>query len=144
MHGLTLRASRTVLPRWVNSQLSLTPAVCGEEGPIDRAARAEKHVHGHNRTATFDVPRERVLENRGNAQPEYPRRGFPRLQAREDVNAFPPANHSPIILKSELWYSTSVASGYQPQYKLFDGSVSRTISGQESDLLISHVLTAVD
>ncbi len=40
MHGLTLRASRTVLPRWLNSQPSLTPAACGEEGPIDRATRA--------------------------------------------------------------------------------------------------------
>jgi hypothetical protein len=67
MHGLPLRASRTVLPRWVNTQPSLTPAVCGEKGPIARAARAVTHVCGHNWTATFDVPRERVLENRGNA-----------------------------------------------------------------------------
>jgi hypothetical protein len=79
MHGVTVRLTRTVLPRWLNSQPSLTPAVCGEEGPIDRATRAVKHVLGHNWTATFDVPRESVLENRGNAQPEYPRRGFPRL-----------------------------------------------------------------
>jgi hypothetical protein len=79
MHGLTLRASRTVLPRGLKNPPSLTPAVCGEEGPIDRATRAGKHVLGHNWTATFDVPRESVLENRGNAQPEYPRRGFPRL-----------------------------------------------------------------
>jgi hypothetical protein len=57
----------------------LTPAVCGEEGPIDRAVRAVAHARGHNWTATFDVPRERVLENRGNGQPEYPRRGFPPL-----------------------------------------------------------------
>jgi hypothetical protein len=93
MHGLTLsgtefrevsgikdsaglQASRTVLPRWLNSQPSLTPAVCGEKGPIDRAVRAEKHTVGHNSVATFDVPRESVLENRGNAQPEYPLRGI--------------------------------------------------------------------
>jgi hypothetical protein len=79
MHGLTLRASRTVLPRWLNSQSSLTPAVCGEEGRFDTAVRAEKHTVGHNSVATADVPRESVLENRGNAQPEYPLRGFPRL-----------------------------------------------------------------
>ena len=114
MHGVAVRLTRTVLPRWLNNQPSssggsreqcslvitkgaerlsndyarllversstlLTPAVCGEEGPIDRAVRAEKHVLGHNWTATFDVPRESVSENRGNAQPEYPLRGFPRL-----------------------------------------------------------------
>ena len=79
MHGLTVPLRRTVLPRWLNSQLSLIPAVCGEEGPIDRAARAVTHVLGHNLTATADVPRESVPENRGNAQPEYPLRGFPRL-----------------------------------------------------------------
>ena len=91
MHGLTLRASRTVLPRWLNSQPSssgyarllvercstlLTPAVCREEGPIDRATHAGKHTVGHNSVATVDVPRESVLENRGNAQPEYPLRGI--------------------------------------------------------------------
>jgi hypothetical protein len=54
----------------------LTPADCGEEGPLDRAARAGKHTVGHNSVATFDVPRESVLENRGNAQPEYPLRGI--------------------------------------------------------------------
>ena len=72
MHGVAVRLTRTVLPRWLNNQPSLTPAVCGEEGPIDRATRAEKHTVGHNSVATFDVPRESVLENRGNAQPEYP------------------------------------------------------------------------
>ena len=79
MHGLTVRLSRTVLPRWLNSQPSLMLAVCGEEGPFDRAVRAVTHVLGHNWTATVDVPRESVPENRGNAQPEYPLRGFPRL-----------------------------------------------------------------
>ena len=79
MHGLTLRARRPVLPRWLNSQPSLTPAVRGEEGPIDRATRAGKHTVGHNSVATVDVPRESVSENRGNAQPEYPLCGFPRL-----------------------------------------------------------------
>ena len=79
MHGVAVRLTRTVLPRWLNSQPSLTPAICGEEGLIDRAVRAEKHTVGHNSVATFDVPRESVLENRGNAQPEYPLRGFPRL-----------------------------------------------------------------
>jgi len=76
MYGVAVRLTRTVLPRWLNSQSSLTPAVCGEEGPIDRATRAGKHVLGHNWTATFDVPRESVLENRGNAQPECPLRGI--------------------------------------------------------------------
>jgi hypothetical protein len=76
MHGVIVRLMRTVLPRWVNSQPPLTRAVCMEEGPIDRAVRAVAHARGHNWTATFDVPRERVLENRGNGQPEYPRRGF--------------------------------------------------------------------
>ena len=76
MHGVAVRLTRTVLPRWLNSRPSLTPAVCGEEGPIDRATRAEQHVLGHNWTATFDGPRESVLENRGNAQPEYPLRGI--------------------------------------------------------------------
>lgn len=79
MHGVTVRLTRTVLPRWLNSQPSSTPAVCGEEGPIDRAARAAKHVLGHNWTATIEGSRESVLEPRGNAQPEYPLRGFPRL-----------------------------------------------------------------
>ena len=51
----------------------------GWEGPIDRAVRAVTHTVGHNSVATFDVPRESVLENRGHAQPEYPLRGFPRL-----------------------------------------------------------------
>ena len=87
----SLWASRTVLPRWLNSQPSssgyarllvelrstlLTPAVCGEEGPIDRAVRAGKHTVGHNSVATVDGPRESVLEARGNAQPEYPLRGI--------------------------------------------------------------------
>jgi len=76
MHGVTVQLTRTVLPRWLNSQPSLTLAVCREEGPFDRAVRAAKHVHGHNWTATFDVPRESVFENRGNAQPEYPLRGI--------------------------------------------------------------------
>jgi hypothetical protein len=76
MHGLTLRASRTVLPRGLKNPPSLTPAACGEEGPFDRAVRAEKHTVGHNSVATFDVPRESVLENRRNAQPEYPLRGI--------------------------------------------------------------------
>ena len=75
MHGLTLRASRPVLPRWVNNQPSLTPAVCGEEGPIDRATRAVTHTVGHNSVATFGGSRESVLEPRGNTQPEYPLRG---------------------------------------------------------------------
>jgi hypothetical protein len=78
MHGLTPRVRRTVLPRGLKNPPSLTSVDCGEEGPIDRATRAEKHVLGHNWTATVDVPRESVLENRGNAQPESPPRGFPR------------------------------------------------------------------
>ena len=49
------------------------------ESIFDRAVCAGKHTVGHNSVATFDVPRESVLENRGNAQPEYPLRGFPRL-----------------------------------------------------------------
>jgi hypothetical protein len=76
MHGVTVRLTRTVLPRWLNSQPSLTPAVCGGEGPIDRATRAAKHVLGHNWTATIEGSRESVLEPRGNAQPEYPLRGI--------------------------------------------------------------------
>ena len=76
MHGLTLRASRTVLPRGLKNPPSLTPAVCGEEGPIDRATRAEKYTVGHNSVATVDGPRESVLEARGKAQPEYPLRGI--------------------------------------------------------------------
>jgi len=94
MHGVAVRLTRTVLPRWLNSQSSLTftrplvlcspsessilrtPAACGEEGPIDRATRAGKHVRGHNWTATFDGPRESVPEARGNEQPEYPLRGI--------------------------------------------------------------------
>ena len=79
MHGLTLQVRRTVLPRWLNNQPSLTPAVCGEEGPIDRAVRAVTHTAGHNSVATFDGSRESVLAPRGNAQPEYPLRGFSRL-----------------------------------------------------------------
>ena len=96
MHGLTFQASRTVLPRWLNSQSSLTftravlscspsessiprtLAVCGEEGPIDRAICAVTHTVGHNSVATVDGSRESVLEPRGNAQPEYPLCGFPR------------------------------------------------------------------
>ena len=76
MYGLTLRVRRTVLPRWLNSQPSLTPVVDREEGPIDRAVCAEKHTVGHNSVATFDGSRESVLEPRGNAQPEYPLRGI--------------------------------------------------------------------
>ncbi|WP_157078495.1 hypothetical protein [Halalkalicoccus paucihalophilus] len=59
-----------------------------EEGPIDRAVRAEKHTVGHNSVVTFAVPRESVLENRENAQPEYPRRGILALQSGEDVNGY--------------------------------------------------------
>ncbi|CDK39786.1 hypothetical protein BN903_25 [Halorubrum sp. AJ67] len=65
-----------MLPRWLKNQSSLTPADCGEEGPIDRAVRAGKHTVGHNSVATFDGSRESVLEPRGNAQPEYPLRGI--------------------------------------------------------------------
>jgi len=79
MHGVTVRLTRTVLPHWLNSQPSLTSVVDREEGSIDRAVRAAKHVLGHNWTATVDGSRESVLEPRGNAQPEYPLRGFPRL-----------------------------------------------------------------
>ena len=52
------------------------PAVCGEEGPINRAVRAGTHTVGHDSAATFDGPRESVLENRGNVQSEYPLRGI--------------------------------------------------------------------
>jgi len=76
MHGVTVQLTRTVLPRWLNSQPSLTPVVDREEGPIDRATRAGKHTVGHNSVATVDGPRESVLEVRGNAQPEYPLRGI--------------------------------------------------------------------
>jgi hypothetical protein len=79
MHGLTLQVRRTVLPRGLKNPLSLTPVVDREEGPFDRAVRAVTHTVGHNSVATFDVPRESVLENRGNVQPEYLLRGFPRL-----------------------------------------------------------------
>jgi len=72
MHGLTLQVRRTVLPRWLNNQPSLTPAVCGEEGRFDTALRAVTHTAGHNSVATFDGSRESVLAPRGNAQPEYP------------------------------------------------------------------------
>jgi len=90
MHGVTARLTRTVLPRWLNNQPSLTftraellcspsessilrtLADCGEEGPIDRATRAVTHTVGNNSVATFDGSRESVLEPRGNAQPEYP------------------------------------------------------------------------
>ena len=74
MHGVAVRLTRTVLPRWLNSQPSLTPVVCGKEGPIGRTTRAGKYTVGHNSVATVDVPRESVLENQGNAQPEYPLR----------------------------------------------------------------------
>jgi len=107
MHGLTVRLSRTVLPRWLNSQpsstftravLSCSPsessilrtlAVCGEEGPIDRATGAVTHVLGHNWTATVDGPRESVLEAGGNAQPEYPLWGIlvARLRLAGNQNA---------------------------------------------------------
>ena len=76
MHGVAVRLTRTVLPRWLNSQPSLTPAVCGKEGPIDRTTHVGTHTVGHNSAATFDVPRESVPENRGNAQPEYLLRGI--------------------------------------------------------------------
>ena len=72
MHGVTREVTRTVLPRWLNNQPSLTLADCGEEGPIDRATRAVTHTVGNNSVATFDGSRESVLEPRGNAQPEYP------------------------------------------------------------------------
>jgi hypothetical protein len=62
MHGVTVRLTRPVLPRWLNNQSSSTPAVCREEGPIDRAVRAVTHTVGHNSVATVDVPRESVLE----------------------------------------------------------------------------------
>ncbi len=53
--------------RWLNSQSSLTPADW-EEGLSDKAAvRVGKHVFGHNWTATVDVSRESVLDNRINA-----------------------------------------------------------------------------
>ena len=76
MYGVTQLVTRSVLPRWLNSQPSSTLAVCGEEGPIDRATRAVTHVLGHNWTATVDGPRESVLEARGNAQPSTPHRGI--------------------------------------------------------------------
>ncbi|WP_449267243.1 DUF7718 family protein [Halalkalicoccus paucihalophilus] len=40
-----------------------------EEGPFDRAIRAEKHVLGDNWTATVEVAPEREFDYRGNAQP---------------------------------------------------------------------------
>jgi hypothetical protein len=43
-------------------------SMSGWEGPVDRTVCAEKHVLGRNWTATVDVPRESVLENRGKAQ----------------------------------------------------------------------------
>lgn len=76
MHGVTVRLTRTVLPCWLNSQPSSTPIVDGEEGRFDTAPRAVTHAVGHNSVATVDVPRESVLENRGNAQPQYPLRGI--------------------------------------------------------------------
>ena len=76
MHGVTVRLTRTVLPRWLNSQPFLTPTVCGEEGRFDTAVRAVTHVFGHNWTATIDGSRESVLEPRGNARTEYPLRGI--------------------------------------------------------------------
>jgi hypothetical protein len=94
MHGVAVRLTRTVLPRGLKNPPSpsgyarllvgrhptlLVPAVCGEEGPIDRALRAATHVLGDNWTATVEGSRESVFEPRGNAQPEYPLRGFPRL-----------------------------------------------------------------
>ena len=86
MHGVTARLTRPVLPRWVNSQPSLTPAVCGEEAPFDRAVRAVTHTLGHNSVTTFDAPRGSVLENRGSAQPEYPLRRILVLYIGEDIN----------------------------------------------------------
>ena len=76
MHGVAVRLTRTVLPRGLKTPPSLTSVVDREEGPIDRAVRAGTHTVGHNSVATFDVPRESVLANRGNAQPEYPLRGI--------------------------------------------------------------------
>ncbi|WP_303704171.1 hypothetical protein [Haloquadratum walsbyi] len=51
------------------------------EGSCDRATRDGTHVLGHNWTVTVEGSRESVSEPqaRGNAQPEYPLRGFPRL-----------------------------------------------------------------
>jgi len=48
MHGLTLRASRTVLPSRLNTLPSLTPTVCGWEGRFGTAVRAVTHALGHN------------------------------------------------------------------------------------------------
>jgi hypothetical protein len=79
MHGLTVRLRRTVRPRGLKNPPSSTPGVTGEEGRFDTAVRAETHTVGHNPVATDDAPRESVLESRGNAQPEYPLRGFPPL-----------------------------------------------------------------
>ena len=76
MHGLTVRLTRTVLPRGLKTPPSSTPGVTGEEGRFGTAARAGTHTVGHNSVATSDVPRESVFENRGNAQPEYPLRGI--------------------------------------------------------------------
>jgi len=61
----------------------LTPAVCGEEGP--KGPHAPESTRFHNSVATVDVPRESVLENQGNAQPEYPLRGI-LAYSGEDVN----------------------------------------------------------
>ena len=95
MHGLTVRLRRTVRPRGLKNppsstltrraasrshirslRLLGTPGVTGEEGRFGTAVRAETHTIGHNSVATVDVPRESVLESRGNAQPEYPLRGI--------------------------------------------------------------------
>ena len=76
MHGLTVRLTRTVLPRGLKTLPSSTPGVTGEEGRFGTAARAGTHTVDHNSVATSDVPRESVFENRGNAQPEYPLRGI--------------------------------------------------------------------
>ena len=76
MHGVAVRLTRTVLPRGLKTPSSSTPGVTGEEGRFGTAVRAETHTIGHNLVATVDVPRESVLENRGNAQPEYPLRGI--------------------------------------------------------------------
>lgn len=90
MHGLTLQVRRTVLPRWLNGQSSLTPIGDGEEDRFDTAPRAGKHTVGHNSVATVDVPRESVLATRGNAQPQPPLRGILALEGGDDVKSLPP------------------------------------------------------
>ena len=64
--------------------------IYAEEGVTDRTARGGKHTIGHNSVAAFDLPRESVLENKGNAQPEYPLRGILALYCGEDANTGAP------------------------------------------------------